>query len=670
MSLPPGEPPTDARPAPAAPGRRDILAVAGLTAHRALRFNYDGSPHAQLARFGKGLALPGVRIDALVAEAGRRGLLGAIGDAYAPIAGALLRYGAEIDDELGAWLPAAGWTPVEAVERAVLRSMIENEHAASLMGTAAVYQASSDEAALRVRRAGGVEDRRGGPRRVDPAALRRTGRRRRPRDAELRRHARPRRRISRSSRRSRSGASSPGWNRVLTFRITPASVGAGLSSGLAPASLVGALDCVGRHPLPSNVRAMIDDWIAHHRTASIARAWVVRVPESVADAVATGDLAKSVLDRPAPGVLAIDASVRRGELVKLLAKHRVSLGPPLSIEEALAHRDEEKFGPEGSWQARHAARREQAAKAPSRPLLLPLLFEGDPLLAERVASARAAGFPAPPQPPVPVSAPRPPNSPPTAVPPAKSPPAAPAAAAPDPPEPRSALIVAALLGDARAARLSDELVAAVVSLGAMYVEELPELERWGARLPPEARVALRDTFEAPLALADFLVLAPKARQTVLGKAHDLERLLRESSRSRDLGRVSPRGAAAIPLVAQAARILAAQRAAPSAPAETRSTSRGERAAPRPADFTRQSAEEVLATLREACAGSAPVHLLVRSGDRVAVHEVTPSAIQPRGASSALLAIDPDTDEGRVFHVPDVLAVLRSPSPSPRVASKS
>jgi hypothetical protein len=219
-----------------------------------------------------------------------------------------------------------------------------------------------------------------------------------------------------------------------------------------------------------------------------------------------------------------------------------------------------------------------------------------------------------------------------------------------------------MLGQARAAGLSEELVAALVSLGAMYVEELPELERWAARLPPEARVHLRDTLEAPLALADFLVLAPRARQTVLGKARDLERLLRESSRSRDLGRVSPRGAAAIPLVAQAAGLLAARRTAPGKPAGSSSASREERAAPRSADFTRQSAEEVLATLREACAASTPVHLLVRSGDRVAVHEVTPAAIQPRGASSALLAIDPGTDEGRVFHVPDVLAVIRSPSP--------
>ena len=53
---------------------------------------------------------------------------------------------------------------------------------------------------------------------------------------------------------------------------------------------------------------MLDDWIARHQTASLSRAWLVRVPESVADTLATTDLAKSILDRPAPGVLAIDPS--------------------------------------------------------------------------------------------------------------------------------------------------------------------------------------------------------------------------------------------------------------------------------------------------------------------------------------------------------------------------
>jgi hypothetical protein len=240
-----------------------------------------------------------------------------------------------------------------------------------------------------------------------------------------------------------------------------------------------------------------------------------------------------------------------------------------------------------------------------------------------------------------------------------------------------------MLGEARAAHLPPDVAAGLESLGAMYVDALPELERWAAHLPPEARAPLRETFESPLALADFLVLTPKARRTVLGKAHDLERLLLESSRSVDMRRVSPRGAAVFPLVVQAETALAARRAAsgapatmgapapkppatmgapaPTPPAESSRASGGKRSAPLPTDVRRQSAEEVLAILRAASAQAVLVRLFVRSGDGLAIHDVTPSAIQPRGTSSALLAIDPDTDEGRVFHLPDVLAVVRPPA---------
>jgi Helicase conserved C-terminal domain len=505
VSLPPGDPPPDARPTQAPSYRRDVLAVAGLTAHRALRYNHDRSPNgSQLPRFGKGLAAPDVRIDALLAEARHLRLLGAIGDAYAPIADALLRSSADVDEELAAWLPVAGagWTPVEAVERAAIRSLMEHEYP-TIMPTADDHRMLSKQAALRVKGACGVEiveagshawirrrpaGKRGGDGHVTPSFDVMLG----PgADLEI---------VATIS----LGCELTRLDRVLTFRITPASVAAGLSSGLPAAALVAALDRVGRHPLPSNVRAMVDDWIAHHRTANITRAWLVRVPEEVASLLAKSPLAKSILDRPAPGVLAIDPSVRRSDLVKILAKHRVSLGPPISLDEAVMQRDEERYAPESSWWEKHALV-EEKPKALVRPLLLPLLFEGDPVLAEKVAATRAAGFPAPPPPAVPVSAP-----PPVAVLPAKAPPA----------------------------------------------------------------------------------------------THP----------------------------------------------------------PHPADFERQSEDFVLEILQAACAASVLVRLLVRSGDGVAFHDVTPSSIQARGASSALLAIDPDTDEGRVFHLPDVLAVVRPPSP--------
>jgi hypothetical protein len=158
--------------------------------------------------------------------------------------------------------------------------------------------------------------------------------------------------------------------------------------------------------------------------------------------------------------------------------------------------------------------------------------------------------------------------------------------------------------------------------------------------------------ESPLALRDFLVLAPKARQTVLGKANDVARLVQESLRSRDLGRVSPRGAAAIPLVAGAEQAIVARRAARHQAPEGTSTL---------ADFKRRPEAEVLAALQTACAKAQVVRIVVRSGAGTAAHTVIASAVQQRGTSSAFLAIDPETDEGRVFHVPDVLGVLTGSS---------
>ncbi len=664
VSLPAGEPPPDARPAAAAAAhRRDVIVAAGLTAHRPLRYNLDGSPNAgQLARFAKGLAGPDFAIEPLLSEARVHGLLGAIGDNYAPIASALLRFAAAEEDDIAAWLPAAGWTPVEAVVRACVREQIDDEDGLPVIGAPASYQLLSNVAGRRVKGASGVEifenegrawirrrsaGQGGGDGHVTPSFDVMLG----PgADLEI---------VATIA----LGCELTRLDRVLTFHITPASVAAAIASGLPAASLVAALERVGRHPIPSNVRAMVDDWIAQRRAASLSRAWLVRVPEPVADALAKGDLAERVLDRPTPGVLAIDPSVRRGEIAKALAKHRVSLGPPIALDEAAAQRDEERYGPEGPWRSRYAGAREPAAKPPARPPPLPIRFEGDPALAERVAAARAAGFPITPRAPLPAPAPRPPAAP--VAKPAPAPAAGGTAPLPAPAEPspeRASRAVEAMLGEARAAGLTSEIVGALVSLGTMYVEELPELDRWAARLPPERRASLGDALDSPLALADFLVLAPKARQTVLGKASDLERLLRESARSRDLRRVSPRGAAAIPLVARAAGILAARRAAGGPPSESGGAPAREPPAPPPAGFARQSAEEVLAALRDACAIKAPVRLFVRSGDGVAIHDVTATAIQPRGASSALLAIDPETDQGRVFHVPDVLAVARTLPP--------
>jgi hypothetical protein len=102
------------------------------------------------------------------------------------------------------------------------------------------------------------------------------------------------------------------------------------------------------------------------------------------------------------------------------------------------------------------------------------------------------------------------------------------------------------------------------------------------------------------------------------------------------------------LLADAERILVARRAA---------RGKAPEGAAAPLDFERRPEAEVLAALQGACAKAQVVRIVMRSGAGTAVHTVIASAVQPRGTASAFLAIDPETDEGRVFHVPDVLGVL-------------
>lgn len=96
------------------------------------------------------------------------------------------------------------------------------------------------------------------------------------------------------------------FDTVLTFKLTPASIGAALTLGLDASVILGALDRVGRHAVPENVRLMIGDWARSVRTATIRKAWVIETNGPDAADAAARSLGASVLARPTPTMLLVD----------------------------------------------------------------------------------------------------------------------------------------------------------------------------------------------------------------------------------------------------------------------------------------------------------------------------------------------------------------------------
>ena len=536
ISLPVTDPPSDAKPSSETIARRDVLAVAGLLAHRHLRFNNDGSPHgAQLPRFAKDLGASVDRVAFLLREARSLQLLGAVGSVYAPLAGAV-RYAADgITEELAS-LPMHGWVSIEAILRSSVRQRFLTSYSAGPTMWVDDLQRERERVSSLVKSAHGIELVDGGRetwvRRHEQGTASSVG------------HVTPSMEVMLGPRADLDivavialGCELVRLERFLTFRITPESVSAGLSSGLLGEDLLATLDRVGRHPVAANVRAMVREWIGRKGGASLRRAWLLRVPEPVAEALASSELAEFVLDRPAPDLLMIDPSMPRPKLVKYLSRNGIlSLGPPVPLESALYSRDEEASGSDDL--SSDFPRRVRSVERLVPPLPKPLAREGEPALVKKVEAARANGFDVP----VPNGA-------------ARLELLRATAAA------NRSRGVQAMLNEACDLGVPADLMSVLVALGMMYDEALPDLERWAARLPPVKRTPARAALASPLAIAAFLVLTPKARQSVLAKATSLDRLLLESSQNRDLGRTSARGTEANPLIAEAAQIIKSRRLA-------------------------------------------------------------------------------------------------------------
>jgi len=119
-------------------------------------------------------------------------------------------------------------------------------------------------------------------------------------------------------------------DRVLTFKITEASVLAGLRSGLSLDDFLSALSAVGRHGVPDNVALTVQDFAA--RAARVRPVWAIEVPVTAADAV-IGEFGPAIAGVPKPGLLLVSADVSEQDVV--LALHRAGVRTSTLVENTI-----------------------------------------------------------------------------------------------------------------------------------------------------------------------------------------------------------------------------------------------------------------------------------------------------------------------------------------------
>lgn len=619
ISLPAEQPPADATRVASIgrAGQRDALAVIALAAHRKLRFTVSGSVNRSgLRGFVKGLGIEAGIAEQDLEMAIDLGLLGARNDRLVPRADRLLAVAREgLDDRstrgcVEQWLPDTGWASVEALARALLVAHARPDPDAVFFGSDGPEPSrpltdlrgaisalpgldcveSDDQCWVRRAALGAA----GGDGHVTPSFDVLLGP---AADLEL---------VATVA----LGAELVKVDHMLTLRLSPASVTAGLACGLGAASLMDALERVAPRALPDNVRAMIKDWIDHARLASVENVRLVQLPAEVADLLCSGPLAADVAARVSPTQLAVSTRVSVKRLEQELERLGASLCRTTPLHEAVHQRRYfrgdalDDFDLPAELDAVTAFEAPAAAEAAAVALPLPLCFEGDAVLRAGFAAARASGF----------------------------------ASSTARLEEVAALLanrasptVRALGELIDAAALGDEATARTLSLlRDLWIDAEPMLAEWAASRAVSADAAELD----PLRLLSWLVLEQKSQRAALDRARAVDGLLREAERRSQF--LSAKGRALVDAVRwedgeRALQLLESVTAPPM-----------ERAAI-DALFHRVPPGTLLElVLRGAAGAPEPIEALVQG-------------VQQRGDGLALLVVDVATDQGRVVHAQDVLA---------------
>ena len=111
---------------------------------------------------------------------------------------------------------------------------------------------------------------------------------------------------------------------VLTFKLTPESVAAGLGCGLDAEQIKAGLSAVSPHGLPDNVAFMLEDWIAATKFVRVQRGVFIFAEPDVADRLAT-ELRSELVSRPQPGVLEVNSEITELVLDKALVQARAQI---------------------------------------------------------------------------------------------------------------------------------------------------------------------------------------------------------------------------------------------------------------------------------------------------------------------------------------------------------
>lgn len=571
---------------------RQILAVATLAAHRKLRWTRDGAPHrTALKSFVKGLGPDEEEIEGLLHEAHQAGLIqvGAVGDGgeggttIAPralhdaAAGGLRAVRGSLLGTLDALVPESGWIPARSLVPEVVQFGV-----GSARGRAAEHAVAT---ACRGRFV--VREHAGHlfvGRTVRPTARSGDG------------HVTPNLEVMLGPEAHPEIVVAIGvfaelvrLDRVLTFRITPASVAAGCATGQPLEGFLEALDRVGRHAVPDNVRITVRDFAS--RLGTMRRLWALEVPASATEALVR-ELGAAAVGAPRPGLVLAEFGLNVSDISNAMQRvglHAIPAGQPSPA------------GPRATPRARTSR-----PPSPDHELLQRVVLERRSGFAESTAAFKRA------TPKIFIS-----------------------------PERDAQEAARAARDDLEAAGGPLLLVRSLDRLAALLEGVPREIESWAKKLPaPAAREAL-DATQSPIALIPYASLPGAERRKALSRARSWKALVQLCEAAVDLGLATPAGARVLPVF----YVTAPRRPGRRGLEEPLPTWEPEgapqrRIVPGP-DFERD--------LRELVAAEELATVAFRAIDgTVAHHNVVLTSIQSRGSERVLLAEDLDTEEGHAF----------------------
>jgi hypothetical protein len=468
VSLPNVAPPLDVSATPsAARHTRDAIALCALAAHRKVRFTQSGIlDRSALKRLTKDLGITLDDAETLLVQAHALGYFIEQRDRAVPNAAALIA----ADQRISPNSPAAryadqiaeqSWTSIEALAR---------RNAAPAALNTMLRRAGSEGFARTLRAEPSLE--------VIEHAAHAWVRRRAPARPFGDGHVTPNFQVLLGPAAALGTVARVGLcceltrlDHVLTLKLTPESVAAGLATGLPAEELRAGLAAVSPHGLPDNVRIMLEDWIGAARFVRLQQGIFLFTDEQTAERVAA-ELRKEIMDRPMPGVLQLLPGFTSAQLDKALAKAK-----------AVMHADAT-----GATQTRTR----RVAHAPAAPNL-PAPPTPDADFQRAVLRARETGD--------------------YGV-------DAACEAALDP--------LVELARVARQQGAPKELFELLDAIAAFHRTALPALQDWVARHRPAQQQRARIALEMPIVVLPWLVLTDALRARVLKHAPSLEALLQHA----------------------------------------------------------------------------------------------------------------------------------------------